>query len=274
MLRFMHISFVSTLLAFYFSALPVQVVVADHEHDHHDHEHSASEPLYQKLEETLLTKIGRDDGHHFSRVRPNETTLVKVNMYIRDAHMKTTLSKVSYDLYNPWSVDLIIRQAWTDRRLAYDETSLKDAHQNFIVLTNPKSIWVPDTFFPTAEKGDFHYTITPNMFVWVYPNGDVLHSNRISLTLPCRQKSLPRRFGHGIGVPVACPVRIASYGYPDTQVHYEWDGENPIDVNEDLYIQNNGNYCVLDKVTHNETYVANTRAGPFSSLPAEFQFLC
>ena len=44
---------------------------------------------------------------------------------------------------------------------------------------------MPDTFFRNEKIGNFHNILTPNLYIRVYPDGDVLYSIRISLTCFC-----------------------------------------------------------------------------------------
>ena len=38
---------------------------------------------------------------------------------------------------------------------------------------------MPDTFFRNEKTGKFHNIIQPNLYVRVFPNGDVLYSIRV-----------------------------------------------------------------------------------------------
>ena len=38
---------------------------------------------------------------------------------------------------------------------------------------------MPDTFFRNEKEGKFHNIIQPNLYVRIFPNGDVLYSIRV-----------------------------------------------------------------------------------------------
>ena len=40
-------------------------------------------------------------------------------------------------------------------------------------------VWMPDTFFRNEKEAKFHDIIQPNLYVRVFPNGDVLYSIRV-----------------------------------------------------------------------------------------------
>ena len=41
-------------------------------------------------------------------------------------------------------------------------------------------VWMPDTFFRNEKDAKFHDIIQPNLYVRVFPNGDVLYSIRVN----------------------------------------------------------------------------------------------
>ena len=52
-------------------------------------------------------------------------------------------------------------------------------------MTDSTKVWMPDTFFRNEKIGRFHNILQPNLYVRVFPNGDVLYSIRVSLTCAC-----------------------------------------------------------------------------------------
>ena len=40
-------------------------------------------------------------------------------------------------------------------------------------------VWVPDTFFRNEREGRFHNLLQPNLYLRIFPNGDILHSIRV-----------------------------------------------------------------------------------------------
>ena len=47
-----------------------------------------------------------------------------------------------------------------------------------MTLTDASKVWMPDTFFRNEKIGAFHNILTPNLYIRVYPDGDVLYSIR------------------------------------------------------------------------------------------------
>ena len=43
----------------------------------------------------------------------------------------------------------------------------------YLTMTDASKVWMPDTFFRNEKIGRFHTILTPNLYVRVFPNGDV-----------------------------------------------------------------------------------------------------
>ena len=50
-------------------------------------------------------------------------------------------------------------------------------------MTDAKKVWMPDTFFRNEKEGRFHNILVPNVYIRIFPNGDVLYSIRLVLSL-------------------------------------------------------------------------------------------
>ena len=48
----------------------------------------------------------------------------------------------------------------------------------YLTMTDSTKVWMPDTFFRNEKIGRFHDILQPNLYVRVYPNGNVLYSIR------------------------------------------------------------------------------------------------
>ena len=48
----------------------------------------------------------------------------------------------------------------------------------YLTMTDSTKVWMPDTFFRNEKIGRFHDILQPNLYVRVFPNGDVLYSIR------------------------------------------------------------------------------------------------
>jgi len=74
-----------------------------------------------------------------------------------------------------YSVQLTFRQQWNDPRLQFDDMG---GRLKYLTLTDPEKVWMPDTFFRNEKVGHFHAILVNNVYVRIFPNGDVLYSIR------------------------------------------------------------------------------------------------
>jgi len=216
--------------------------------------------VHLKPQSVFIPHVTNDNGEH--------TPLhVKVNSYVRDIEMKN----VDTNLFD-MKLDLIFRQKWNDKRLAYDVSHHPDF--KYVSLnSNVKSIWKPDTFFDKSVKEEFHLVTAPNVLLWVYPDGNVLYSTRLTITIRCTQNDTVAASDDKEEEKkscLVCPVRIASYGNSHDKLVYEWDDAEraPVESRESLYLP----HFTLDKITTDEAHVSKSRVGDWSSLIAKFHF--
>merc|ERR1719394_1313552 len=84
---------------------------------------------------------------------------------------------------------------------------------------------MPDTFFRNEKIGAFHNILTPNLYIRVYPDGDVLYSIRISITCAC-----PMQLELFPLDEQTCNLDIASYGWTKDDLVYVWRDDEPVQL--------------------------------------------
>ncbi|XP_022653502.1 glutamate-gated chloride channel-like isoform X1 [Varroa destructor] len=112
-------------------------------------------------------------------------------------------------------LQLILRLRWRDERLIFNSSRL-----NYILVGRSRSerLWVPDMFITNEKEAQVHKTLSDNALIRIYPNGQVQHSVRISLSLSCPVNASWFPFGS-----VSCPLRVASYSRELTEMQLSWD---------------------------------------------------
>lgn len=86
------------------------------------------------------------------------------------------------DAKGEWKAQLTFRQTWVDDRLKFDN---KMGRIRYLYLNKASKIWTPDTFFKNERESHHHELLSPNTLLRIYPDGKVLYSVRISLTMSC-----------------------------------------------------------------------------------------
>ncbi|CAG0885570.1 unnamed protein product [Darwinula stevensoni] len=179
-------------------------------------------------------------------------TVVVVNYYVRriagldDGDME-------------YKVQLTFRQQWTDERLKFDDVGGKI---KYLTMTDPSRLWIPDLFFQNEIEGKFHNVILPNVFVRIFPEGKILYSIRVSLTLSCLMDltlfPLDRQ---------TCQIRIASYGWTTEDMVLLWKDGDPVQISKSLNLRRfnleefNTGYCN-----------SKTNTGEYSCLRTDLVF--
>jgi len=156
---------------------------------------------------------------------------------------------------------MIFRQGWHDSRLKFDDSN---GATGFITLNTDEEIpiWVPDTIFRNEIESRLYTVMTPNRYIRVYPNGDVLYSTRISI------KVVAPGFGLNDFPFDARTVKleIVSYAHLKHQIQYKWK-ENGITFFTEMYT----NFHLKNFSMKNDEVRTNT--GSYSILEARFEFV-
>ncbi|UXI18608.1 transcription factor BTF3-like 4 [Sarcoptes scabiei] len=213
----------------------------------------------RQAEKQILDKI-IGQGYD-SRIRPsgtNQTTAkdgpanVTINILIR------SISSID-DVTMEYACQITFRQQWNDNRLRYEDTT---GQIKYLVLTDPERIWKPDLFFANEKKGHFHEIIMPNILLRIHPNGDILYSIRLSLTLTCpmdlKYYPLDRQ---------TCSIKMASYAYSTEDLVFTWKANNPVQVSADINLPR---FTLKD---YNTKYcTSRTNTGEYSCLEVALLF--
>jgi len=130
-----------------------------------------------------------------------------------------------------YSFQITMRQQWNDKRLNYKDrmTQLMAERIKYLTLTDSSKVWMPDTFFRNEKIGAFHNILTPNLYIRIFPDGDVLYSIRISITCACSM--------HLALFPLdeqTCSLDVASYGWTKNDLVYVWKEGNPVQLAPNL----------------------------------------
>ncbi|GMT26241.1 hypothetical protein PFISCL1PPCAC_17538, partial [Pristionchus fissidentatus] len=139
---------------------------------------------------------------------------VDVNIFVR------SLSNIDFVAMN-YDLQITFREQWKDPRLAYDY--IQGEVPKFIVMTDKDAVWRPDTFFQNEKRAHRHEIDKPNVLIRIMPDGSILFSERLTLTLSCPM--------HLAMFPLdvqRCHLDMASYAYSTEDLVYQWSRANPI----------------------------------------------
>lgn len=116
-----------------------------------------------------------------------------------------------------FSMDCYFRQYWTDFRLRYNNTRLRELPMNWQFLNK---IWRPDTFFFNGKRSYLHKMTVPNRFIRIAPDGRVSYSQRLTIKARCQMDL--RKFPLDTQ---ECPLEIGSFGHDSDEIIYKWSAK-------------------------------------------------
>lgn len=217
---------------------------------------------YRQEEKKILDSVLGVDVYD-KRIRPSglnsteSATLVDVNIFIR------SFSNID-DVKMEYSFQITLRQQWNDGRLQFKNRlyGMEDKIR-YLTMTDAAKVWMPDTFFRNEKIGRFHNILQSNLYVRVFPNGDVLYSIRVSLTCACSM--------HLALFPLdkqTCNLDVASYGWTMNDLIYRWKETNPVQMVANLSLP--GGFK-LDGFG-NQNCDVKTATGAYSCLRVELTF--
>ncbi|XP_053965396.1 glutamate-gated chloride channel isoform X1 [Anastrepha ludens] len=213
---------------------------------------------FREKEKKVLDQI-LGAGKYDARIRPsgingteNMPTYVYVNMFLR------SISKID-DYKMEYSVQLTFREQWTDERLKFDDIQ---GRLKYLTLTEANRVWMPDLFFSNEKEGHFHNIIMPNVYIRIFPNGSVLYSIRISLTLACPMNLKLYPLDRQI-----CSLRMASYGWTTNDLVFLWKEGDPVQVVKNLHLPR----FTLEKFL-TDYCNSKTNTGEYSCLKVDLLF--
>ncbi|XP_017104501.2 glutamate-gated chloride channel isoform X5 [Drosophila bipectinata] len=212
---------------------------------------------FREKEKKVLDQI-LGAGKYDARIRPSGINgtdgpaVVRVNIFVR------SISKID-DVTMEYSVQLTFREQWTDERLKFDDIQ---GRLKYLTLTEANRVWMPDLFFSNEKEGHFHNIIMPNVYIRIFPNGSVLYSIRISLTLACPMNLKLYPLDRQI-----CSLRMASYGWTTNDLVFLWKEGDPVQVVKNLHLPR----FTLEKFL-TDYCNSKTNTGEYSCLKVDLLF--
>ncbi|GFS04968.1 glycine receptor subunit alpha-3 [Elysia marginata] len=178
-------------------------------------------------------------------------TVIKVQVFLVSF---ASISETTMD----YAVSIYLRQSWLDPRATYDPLPGVDLLEMDARLMN--EIWVPDMYFVNEKKAYFHEITVPNKLMQVYPNGTIMYSARLTMTLSCDMFLQKFPFDSQ-----ECFMNMESYSYSVKNVIFIWH-EEPLLLKKDLKLPQ----FKFIKMEHINCTKAYEGTGTYTCLQAKF----
>eukprot|EP00112_Aurelia_sp_Birch-Aquarium-sp1_P024598 Seg784.8 transcript_id=Seg784.8/GoldUCD/mRNA.D3Y31 product="Gamma-aminobutyric acid receptor subunit beta" protein_id=Seg784.8/GoldUCD/D3Y31 len=124
-------------------------------------------------------------------------------------------------------------------------------------------IWVPEVHFPSAKKGQWYKLMKPNTAVHVHPDGKIVLSRRLSLTVFCPMDLHNFPFDEQ-----TCTLPTRFYAYNNDHCRLKWSFEKggPIFTPKKLAISE----FTLQNYLFDESVTVLSTAGAYDTLSVKF----
>ncbi|XP_071313930.1 glycine receptor, beta b isoform X1 [Trachinotus anak] len=131
--------------------------------------------------------------------------------------------KTSSSVGKDYRVNIFLRQRWNDPRLKLPQDFKSDS-----LTVDPKMfkcLWKPDLFFANEKSANFHDVTQENILLFIFRNGDVLISMRLSVTLSC-----PLDLTLFPMDTQRCKMQLESFGYTTDDLQFMWQTGDPVQM--------------------------------------------
>uniref|UniRef100_A0A3P8URY0 Glycine receptor, beta b n=1 Tax=Cynoglossus semilaevis TaxID=244447 RepID=A0A3P8URY0_CYNSE len=148
------------------------------------------------------------------RIRPNFKGEVNIFINSFGSIQETTMD---------YRVNIFLRQRWNDPRLKLPQDFKSDS-----LTVDPgmfKCLWKPDLFFANEKSANFHDVTQDNILLFIFRNGDVLISMRLSITLSC-----PLDLTLFPMDTQRCKMQLESFGYTTDDLQFMWQTGDPVQM--------------------------------------------
>ncbi|CAH1102402.1 unnamed protein product [Psylliodes chrysocephalus] len=155
-------------------------------------------------------------------VRPDfggPPTIVEVDIMVR------SMGPIS-EIDMTYSMDCYFRQSWMDKRLSFFASSNYTLALSISMLAK---IWKPDTYFYNGKQSYLHTISTPNKFVRLHHDGQVLYSSRLTIKAGC-----PMNLEDFPMDVQKCPLKFGSFGYTNLDLIYRWNKARQVAIADDM----------------------------------------
>ncbi|MBZ3886692.1 Glutamate receptor 2 [Sciurus carolinensis] len=154
------------------------------------------------------------------RIRPNFKGIpvdVVVNIFINSfgSIQETTMD---------YRVNIFLRQKWNDPRLKLP-SDFRGSDALTVDPTMYKCLWKPDLFFANEKSANFHDVTQENILLFIFRDGDVLVSMRLSITLSC-----PLDLTLFPMDTQRCKMQLESFGYTTDDLRFIWQSGDPVQL--------------------------------------------
>ena len=93
----------------------------------------------------------------------------------------------------------------------------------YLTMTDASRIWMPDTFFRNEKFGSFHTILQPNLYIRIFPDGNILYSIRYISRITAKIRTYYGLYGSKpqfrVSLTAACSMHLALFPLDEQVCH-------------------------------------------------------
>lgn len=159
-----------------------------------------------------------------------------------------------------FTAHILVRFRWKDPRLEY-QYLIPDVDRVVGEGTLKNHIWVPHVYLVNEHESKMMGADQHDVLVTVQPDGTILYSTRMKVTLFCLMNLQKFPFDQQ-----ECPLVLESWTYNVSELILAWEPKEPVIVNEHLHLTE---YSLI-KTWPNATEVTYARASEMNDTMAQY----
>ncbi|XP_050538955.1 pH-sensitive chloride channel 2-like isoform X2 [Daktulosphaira vitifoliae] len=124
-----------------------------------------------------------------------------------------------------FTTHILIRYRWYDSRLVYSSSTFPIQGENKL----KERVWTPHVYIVNEHDSNIMGSGRQDILVTVQPDGTVLYSTRLKVSLLCMMNLQKFPFDEQ-----TCPLILESWSYNNTHLELVWERDSPAIVNSNL----------------------------------------
>ncbi|XP_046658471.1 pH-sensitive chloride channel 2-like [Homalodisca vitripennis] len=171
-----------------------------------------------------------------------------------------------------FTTQILLRYRWRDERLSNATAEVMEG-ENMLM----GRIWTPHLYLVNEQESKVMGSGRQDVLVSIQPDGTVLHSTRMKVTLLCLMNLQKFPFDNQ-----RCPLVLESWAYNTSQLELGWEADSPVKVNKKLQLTeyslrqvyvntSDAQYSIDEKDSSENLNYYGKFAGNYSTLTVSFE---
>ncbi|OWF35468.1 gamma-aminobutyric acid receptor subunit rho-3-like [Mizuhopecten yessoensis] len=142
---------------------------------------------------------------------------------LTEVDLQLVMTNVRFSDENMADFTFYSYQIWRDERLAYPDIVNDSLAHHVVRQIYFDNIWLVESYVENELHSSVHDSVLLNRFVWIFPNGTIVYSMRLTVGLACNLQAIQFPIGEFI-----CNLKYRIHSYSKDLVLLNWSSLKPI----------------------------------------------